>query len=263
MLVFAGFTPNSPLLFPSINTTRMDEVEETVNGLKELSDELYATHPDTVVILSESVTMYEDAISINVADPYSADLSDVGDLGYHKKYHPDFSLIDALQRFTRRNNLPVSLSTDEKLTYASAVPLHYLTEHLSEVRIVPVAPSLGLDAKSHFAFGAALKHLIMDSDKRIAIIASSDTAQTLTEDAPGGFHKDGAIFEEKLQAILRERNAAGLLQLDPELIENAKDTSHKVLCMLFGALDGVDVTPHIMSYEKPFGVGYTVVNFSL
>lgn len=262
MLSFAGFTPNSPLLFPSINTARMDDVEKTVAALQELSEELYATHPDTIVILSESITTYPDAFSVNVADPYTTDLSELGDLGYQKKYHPDFAFIDRLQRYARKNNLPVSLSTDDKLNFASAIPLHYLTEHLPDVKIVPVAPSQ-LDLKNHFAFGNTLKHLVLESDKRIAVIAAADTAHTLTKDAPGGFHKDSKAFETKLLGFIENRNAGGLLQLDPTLLENVKDTSHRELAMLFGVLDGMAANPTVLSYEKPFGVGYCVVNFSL
>ncbi len=262
MLSFAAFVPNSPLLFPSLNPTRMHEVEGTVAALHELSEELYAVHPDTILILAESRTMYPDAFSVNVADPYAADLSDLGDLGYHKSYHPDFGFIDRLQRYTRQNSVAVSLSTDHKLNFATTVPLHYLTDHTPNIKIVPIAPS-GLDSKSHYNFGLALKHLILESDKRIAVIAAADTAHTLSKDAPAGFHKDGELFEEKLKSIIETRSSAALLQLDQTLIENAKDASHRELAILFGILDGVAATPSILHYEKPFGVGHMVVNFVL
>jgi aromatic ring-opening dioxygenase LigB subunit len=262
MLVFAGFLPNSPLLFPSINTARMDELTDTVSAVKELSEDLYAVKPDTIVILAASQTLYPDAFSLNVADPYTADLSDVGDLGYQKKYHPDFGLIDALQRHARQSGAPVTLSTDEKLHSATAIPLHFLTEHLPQIRIVPITPS-GLDGKMHFTFGAVLKHVILESSERIAVIGTGDMSHALKEDAPGGFHEDAEKFEEKMLGIIKERSSAGLIQLDPELVKNAQDTSYREFAMLFGVLDGIDATPSILSYEKPFGVGYAVVNFLL
>jgi aromatic ring-opening dioxygenase LigB subunit len=262
MLVFAAFMPNSPLLFPSLNKTSISLVEGTLAALKELEEELYAVRPDTIVILAESVTMYPEAFSLNVADPYVTDLSELGDLGYQKNYHPDFSFVDRLQRYARQNNLPVSLSTDDKLSYATTVPLHYLTEHLPDIRIVPITPSQ-LDLKSHYTFGTALKHLVLESDKRVAVIAAADTSHALTNDAPGGYHEDSEIFEEKLKAVIESRSASALLQLDPALIENAQDTSVRQLAILFGVLDGMHASPHTLSYEKPFGVGEMVVNFVL
>lgn len=262
MLVFAGIVPNSPLLFQSINRDRLDEVTKTLEGLRELSDDLYAAKPDTIILLSDSEVMYPDAFSLNVADPYTTDLSAVGDLGYHKKYHPDFSFVDALQRYSRKNSLPITLSTFPTLTSASAIPLHFLTEHLPSVRIVLLSPC-ALDPKTHFSLGNALKHLILDSSKRIAVIAAADTSHALTKDAPEAFHEDSLVFEEKLLDILRTKNTAGLLQLDVGLIERAKDTSYREIAMLFGVIDGMGATPSILSYEKPFGVGYLVANFSL
>jgi MEMO1 family protein len=262
MLVFAGLAPNSPLLMPSINAARFAEVANTEAALEELAEDLYAAHPDTIILFAESRTMYADAFSLNVADPYTADLSEFGDLGYAKTYHPDFGFIDRLQRHLRKSDLPVTMSTDDRLNFATAVPLDLLTDHLPSIRIVPVAPC-ELDAKNHFNIGAAFKHLILESDRRIAVLATGDMSHALSKDSPAGLHKDGKIFDETVLAMIKEKNTAGLLQLPEKLIKNAHDTSYRQICMLFGALDGMAVTPSVLSYEAPFGVGYSVVNFVL
>ncbi|MFZ2682160.1 MAG: AmmeMemoRadiSam system protein B [Patescibacteria group bacterium] len=262
MLVFAGFTPSSPLLLPSINEAKQSEVQDTAAAFEELAEELYASHPDTLIVLAEAKTMYPDAFSINVADPFVASLAEYGDLGYAEKYHPDFAFIDRLQRFARKNDLPVSLSTDHELGPATAVPLDILTDHLPHVKIVPIAPS-DLDAKAHYNMGVTIKHLILESQKRVAIIASGDMAHTLSKTAPAGYHKDGKAFDEAILAMLKEHNASGILQLPEKLVKNAQDTSYRQLCMLIGVLDGMYTTPTILSYEAPFGVGYCVANFVL
>jgi aromatic ring-opening dioxygenase LigB subunit len=262
MLVFAGLVPSSPLLLPSINEAKMSEVTETREALEELAEELYATHPDTILLFSESKTMYPDAFSINVADPYLARLEEFGDLGYQKNYHPDFGFIDRLQRHLRKTDLPVSLSTDNHLSATSVVPLDFLTAHLPAIRLVPVAPS-DLDAKAHFNIGLAFKHLILESDRRIAVIATGDMSQALSKSAPAGLHKDGKVFDDTVLTMLKEHNASGILQIPESLIKNAHDTSHRQLCMLLGVLDGMYTTPSILSYDAPFGVGYCVANFVL
>lgn len=262
MLVFAGFVPSSPLLLPSINEAKMSEVTDTRAALEELAEELYAVHPDTIIIFSEAKTMYSDAFSVNVADPYTADLSEFGDLGYHKTYHPDFGFIDRLQRYLRKTDLPVSLSTDHVFGASMAVPLDLLTGHLPNVRVVPVAPC-DLDAKTHYNVGIAFKHLVLESDKRIAVIAAGDMSHALSKTAPAGYHRDGKIFDETILTIFREHNASGLLQLPESLIKNAHDTSYRQLCMLTGVLDGMYTNPEVLSYEAPFGVGYCVTNFVL
>lgn len=240
----------------------MAEVTDTREALEELAEELYAVHPDTIVILAESKTMYPDAFSLNVADPYLSDLSEFGDLGYNKKYHPDFGLIDKLQRYLRQTEIPVSLSTDNRLNACVVVPLDFLTGHLPNIKIVPIAPS-DLDAKAHFNAGVALKHLILESDKRIAVIATGDMSHALSQSAPAGLHKDGKVFDDTIITMLKERNASGILQMQESVIKNAHDTSYRQLCLLLGILDGVSTTPTVLSYAAPFGVGYCVANFVL
>ncbi|MDP2631331.1 MAG: AmmeMemoRadiSam system protein B [Candidatus Uhrbacteria bacterium] len=262
MLVFAAFTPHSPLLLPSINKTQMDKVEKTTSAMQELADELYASHPDVIVHISEHPTIYPDAFSINLSDPYKFDLSSLGDLGITRTFRPDIMLIDRLQRSLRAESQPITLTTDYALHYASAVPLLLLTKELPNVQLVPISFS-ELPPKDHFHFGQALKDMIFASDKRIAVIASGDMSHALTSNAPADFHKDGQIYDDKIQEIIAQRNSAGLLSLSPEIVANAKETSYLPLAIFFGLLDKVSMTPQILSYEAPFGVGYLTVNFVL
>ncbi len=262
MITFAAHVPHSPLLIPSISGDRIGAVKKTVDALSELAEELAATKPDAIVLISDHPTMFDNAFSISVADPYTCSMQDVGDLGYKKTYHPDFSVIDRLQRDLRAANEPITLSTDPSLHFAATVPLHFLTTHLPAVRIVPIAPSM-LSPKAHFTFGQALKHTLVASEKRIAVISAGDTSQTLTDFAPGGYHEAGEKYDEALRTLLEHNNAVGLLQLDEDLVAAAQESSYKKLLMLLGALDGMHTTATVMSDEAPFGVGYLVVHFSL
>lgn len=262
MIVFAAHVPHSPLLMPSISGDRIGAVKKTTDALSELAEELAAVHPDTILLLSDHPTMFSDAFSVSVADPYVCSLQDVGDLGYRKTYRPDLSVIDRVQRDLRKSGEPLTLSTDAELHFAAAVPLHFLSTHLPDVSIVPIAPCM-LSPKAHFSFGQALKHTLVASEKRIAIISAGDTSQTLTDFAPGGYHEEGERYDSALRTLLTHNNAVGLLQLDDELVAAAQESSYRKLLMLFGALDGMHTTATIMSDEAPFGVGYLVVHFSL
>lgn len=263
MIVFAAHVPHSPLLMKSISGDRIGAVRRTLDALEELADELYARHVQTIVLLSDHPTMYDEALSMNVADPYHCDLHDVGDLGYKATYHPDFALVDRLQRELRKAEQPFTLTTDDRLHFAAAVPLEFLTRHQREVRLVPIAPAGRLSPKEHFAFGQALKHTLTASSARIAVISAGDLAHTLTEFAPGGYHEEGATFDELVQTLIREKNTVGLLQIDEALRHAAQEAAYLKLVTLFGTLDGMAVQPEILSYEAPFGVGYLVTHFPI
>lgn len=262
MIVFAGITPHSPLLLESINKDQLEKVEKTRTAMRELADELYATHPDVIVILSEHPTSFPATFSINLSDPYKFDLKQFGDLGFDKKFRPAIMLIDRLQRSLRKNNQPVTLSSDAALNFAAAVPLSFLADKLPNVRLVPITYSEGT-AKEHFQFGDALKDALLNAPERIAIIAAGDMSHALTSSSPAGFNKAGEFFDNMLQGLISANNSAGLLNLDPETVKDANETLYRPLLILLGVMERISTNTHILSYESPFGVGYLVANLIL
>lgn len=262
MISFAAHVPHSPLLFRSVSGDRIGAVKKTLEALHDIAGEIYARRIETIVLISDHPTMYGDAFSINMADPYHCDLRDVGDLGYKSTYHPDFALVDRLQREARNIGEPLTLTTDDRLNFAAAVPLHFLTELKKDVRVIPIAPSQ-LSPKEHFTFGQSLKHTIAASEKRIAVISAGDLAHTLTDFAPGGFHEDGEKYDRLMQDLINERNSVGLLTVDERLLSHAQESAYNKLLILYGVLDGMAVSPEITSYEAPFGVGLLTAEFHL
>ncbi|EKD32962.1 MAG: AMMECR1 protein [uncultured bacterium] len=262
MLVFASFVPHSPLLLSSVGSDKTAKAQATIDALAELSDELVASKPETIIILSSHAPVHESAFSINFHDSYSVDLSQFGDLNTKNQFFPDIAFIDRTQRAIRSEKIPITLDSFDKLDYGASVPMLLLAQRIEQLRIVPVSSSR-LSAKDHFHFGQALKNQIFATSKRIAIIASGDNAHTLTSESPAGFNAMGAKYDATIIECIKETNAAGLLNLNKRMREKAKQCSYESLAILFGALDGVSVTPKILSYEYPFGVGYIVANFEL
>ncbi len=262
MLVFAGITPHSPLLLPEVNKDKMHLLAETIEGMKELADDLYAAHPEVILLISEHPTIYPDAFSVNLTDPYRFDMAEFGVLSLEKSFRPALHLIDQLQRDLRRQKQPFTLTSDEALNFASAVPLILLTRQLPNVQLVPLTYS-ELEAKDHFTFGQSLKEVIVDSPKRIAVIAAGDLSHALTSESPVGFSPDGEKFDQKIQELITNKNTAGMISLDKEMIKNAQQAIYRSLLILFGLLERVSISPQVLSYEAPFGVGYLVVHLAL
>ncbi len=262
MIVFAGIVPCSPLLLPSVNPERVGLAEKTRNAMKELTEELFATHPDTIVIFCEHTETPSDAFAMNVADPYSATLKSFGDLGYSQTYHTDFMLADKAQRELRKSGIAITLVTEADLPYGATVPLEFLREHLPFVHILPVAPC-SASPKAHFDFGVALRSVLLESHKRIAVIAAGDCSHTRTEDAPGGLHPEGKQSDDLLETLIAQKSSSGLLQFDSNLLEVGKDAAYRQMVMLFGVLDDMPAESRILSHEAPFGVGEIVAEFIL
>jgi aromatic ring-opening dioxygenase LigB subunit len=262
MIVFASIVPCSPLLLPSVNPEHIHEIEKTRAALSECAEELFATHPDTIVLFCDHPNAPKDAFAVNVADPYHAKLETFGDLGYHKMYRPDFMLADAIQRGMRKSGEPVVMMTESELPFSATVPLEFLTQHCPNVHILPIAPCQKT-AKEHFDFSASLREYLVSSTKRIAIVAAGDGSHTRSEKAPGGLRPEGAQCDDMLGTCVAQKNTVGLLQIDSALLNTAQDASYRQIVMLFGALESMPVTCHVLAQEAPFGVGQLTAELRL
>jgi len=262
MIVFAAFTPHSPLLVPSIGKEARSRLKQTIVAMKSLADDLYASKPDTIVMISGHAIRHETVFSANLHDEYRVDLRDFGDLSIDREFRPNLSLLDAIQRAVRRSGIPFTLDSDSRLDYGSAVPLMILTESIPSISIIPISYG-GLDPKEHLAFGRVLKETLSARHERIAVLASGDLAHCLSSDAPAGFRPEGAIFDETVRQSLASSSVATLLSLDQNIVEHASECAYRPLLILIGILERIRTRPEILSYESPFGVGLLVARFHL
>ncbi len=263
MLVFAAFTPHTPLLLPEVGKENLEKLPATNAALNEIANELYAAKPEVILVISGHGSAYDDAVTVHMDDPYKLDLSRLGSVEVDREFRPDFLLIDRLQRQLRQADLPVSLHAEDSLDYGTAVPLLRLTDRLPNIKIVPINTTAGLTAKTHFHFGQALRDTIEDSPKRVAVISSGDLSHCLTSDAPVEFNPKGHDFDEKIQEVISGNNAMGLLSIDPRVAKEVAQCGWRPLLVLFGILDSVNIRSSILSYEAPFGVGYLTATFEL
>jgi len=262
MIVFAAHAPHSPLMLPTIGKENRKRMKDTLEAMQHLAEELYASHPETIVVISSHAVVHDRAFSANLHDEYEADLSAFGDLATQREFQPDLPLVDAMQRVLRRGQTPFTLDSDATLDYGTAVPLLLLAKRLPDIRIVPISHS-GLDAKAHFKFGQALKEIFSASNRRIAVLSTGDLSHTLSSSGPGGYRKEGEVFDETVTRAVESFSSSKLLNIEPETVTAATECGYRPLLVLFGILDGMRSNPEILSYEAPFGVGYLAAQFHL
>ncbi len=261
-LVFAAITPHPPLLIPSIGKDEIKKVAKTKQALDELEERLYATHPDTIIIISPHGSYFPDVFTINFCTEYFAEMRQFGDLSTKLKFAGDYELAHRLRDATKRNHLPATMMSEENLDHGATVPLFYLMRHLTNCKIVQLG-FCNRDFKSHMEFGALIKEEILKTNKRVALIASGDMSHALSSDSPAGFNKYGKEFDAKIRELLMSQNLAGILHLDASLIEQAAECGLRSILILLGVLQNIHYTYNELSYEGPFGVGYLTAQFIL
>ena len=261
MLVFSAICPHPPMLIPAIGKDNLDKIKNTVNAMKNLEQELYASKPDAIIVISPHGDLIPDAFSLNLNADYIADFEEFGDFTTKLKFKSSPMLSLRLKERVE-DFLPFILSSTDKLDHGASVPLFYLTKHLKNIEVVPIYYCL-LDYEKHFQFGQLLKKEIVKSDKRVAVIASGDMSHVLTKDAPAGYSPKGEEFDKKFVSLLQRKDLRGILKLDHKLIDEAAECGLRSFVILLGIIEEYKYEVEILSYEGPFGVGYLVANFKL
>ncbi|HPF95235.1 MAG: AmmeMemoRadiSam system protein B [Candidatus Magasanikbacteria bacterium] len=262
MIVFAAMVPHSPLLIPSVGKEHRDALAQTLKAYEQIEQALYLAKPDTIIIISPHAQMYPDAFSGNMSPKYIGSLKAFGDFEPLFEAKADFLLLDHIHRAMRDNKVPFTLSSSEELDYGISIPYSLLTTHLPNVKLAPLSTSM-LGVAEHAQFGRELANIVRQETHRIAIIASADLSHHANEASPKGATAEGAWFETTVREAALTQNLQSLLEMDSAKCEAAGQCGQKPLAILLGALEGINLKASELSYEAPFGVGYSVIRFDL
>lgn len=261
-LVFAGITPHSPILVRGIGQEHLERAKKTMAALETLEGDLYASKPDTVLIISPQDHADCEHFTVGLNDRFVCDLKEFGDLETSLTCRPDPELAQHLREHLEDAGIPVMFRTAPTLDHGITVPLLHLTSELKDVRVLPLYPSL-LDLRTHLEFGRILHEAVQTSGRRIAVLASVGLSHRVTEDAPGGFSPRGEAFDELIVQLIGHRNTSGLVNFDEEFAAEAAENCLRPLVMLSGMLERTRAEADILSYEAPFGIGHLVAEYHL
>ncbi len=261
-LAFAAITPHPPLLLPTIGKEEdLKKLDKTRKALAQLEEDLYLSKPDTILVISSHNHLLPDAFTINMSPDYETDLRDFGDLTTKLQFHGEMTLTAAIREATKDNSIPTVLISEKLLDHPTAVPLFFLSSHLTNTNILPIGYS-ELDFKAHWDLGNLINDQIMNTNKRIAVIASGDLSHALTSEAPAGYNESGPEFDKKIQDLLANKNVANMLQFDPNFVKAAAaDPGFRAILILMGIIHDQNYTYRSYCYEAPMGVGYLTANF--
>lgn len=261
MLVFSAICPHPPILIPAIGKDNIKKIKSTVDAMKQLEQELYASKPEIIILISPHGEIIPDAFSLNLNTEYKAGFDEFGDFSTKMVFKSNPLLALKIKERVE-DELPIVLSSSEKLDHGAAVPLFYLSKHLKDIEIIPICYSF-LDFNEHFKFGRLIKKEIAKSEKRIAVIASGDLSHALIKGAPAGYSAKGAEFDQQLRDLLIKKDIDGILKMKPKFVEEAAECGFRSIAVLLGIIEEYKFEVDVLSYEGPFGVGYMVANIKL
>jgi len=262
MLKFASICPHPPIIIPTIGKkSDIEKVSETIEAMEKLSQDFAKASPKTVFIISPHGPIDFDRFTLINSPILKGHFYNFGDFKTELVFENDLEVINELKEFCSKEEIPLKVLNSEEIDHGTLVPLYYLSKHYQDFKIVPLVYSFS-DIESHLKFGEILAKTA-NQKKSIAIIASGDLSHRLTPEAPAGFSPKAKKFDEKIIESLKKKDIEEILNIEPELIEEAGECAYRSILILLGALKDIDWQPEVLSYQAPFGVGYLVFNFKL
>ena len=264
MIRFAAITPHPTVIIPSIGKSNLNLARKTANAMKQIGEKFRAVKADTIVLISPHGPVQYDKFMINYSPTLRGDLGSFGDQRRFV-FENNRELVDEIMKLARESRLPVGLVRELELDRGALVPLHYLVSEKDTAynpKLIHMSFSM-LPLEYHFNFGRVLGKVLQESPRVISIIASSDLSHRVSPGSPAGYSPQGRIFDKKLVDLLKRKDIKGILEIEPELIEEAGECGLRSIAMMLGAISNLRWDIRSMSYEAPMGVGYLAVNINI
>ncbi len=252
-LTLGMITPHTPLLRETIGKENRARFNKTIAAFSYLQTKLTEINIDTIVVLAPHGRSESNSFVLNIHRGYESDYSEFGDFSNGTTYKSDLDLMNRIRKLDT-TGLPLGVTSEERIPYSISLPLEEILERNTPVKIVPIHYGK-LEREIYFQFGQQLQEILQNTNKKVAVIASSDLSHRLTKESPGGFSPQGAKFDRKIKQLLDKQAISDILTLDQNFVDEAGECGLGAILVLLGIFDQINYSLKVLSYENPFGVG--------
>ncbi|MDA8442238.1 MAG: AmmeMemoRadiSam system protein A [Peptococcaceae bacterium] len=265
-IVMGALTPHPPIIIAEVGGNERDKAGRTIDGMRQLTQDLLAAKPKTLVIISPHGPVFQDAIFILGWEKLSGNFAKFAASDVKLEFTNDLKLAQAIEQAARARGIValVGKKDDAKrygidlaLDHGVMVPLDFLRRSGFAGEIVVMGMAMFANDEL-YEFGRAIQDAIAVGTDDVAVIASGDLSHRLTPDAPAGYNARGSEFDQTILAHLQNNDFAGIMNMEQDLQAAAGECGYRPLNILLGVFDGYQVKTNVYSYEGPFGVGYMV-----
>lgn len=260
----ALITPHPPVLLPEAGGGREREIAATDQAMRTAAAQVAAWQPEVLIIASPHTVLYRDYFHIAPGDGAVGDMGRFGapEVRIHASY--DTALREAIIRCAEAEGLHAGTlgQRDPELDHGVLIPLYYLRKAGVDCPIVRIGLS-GFSPLEHYRLGKCVQAAVNALGRRAVFLASGDLSHKLKADGPYGYAPEGPEFDTAVTETMADGDFLRFLTLDPALCERAAECGLRAFQMMAGALDGLAVTPDLLSHEGTFGVGYAVATFAV
>ncbi len=265
-IIQAGIYPHPPILVPEVGDGEEKKISATARAVEKMARRVKDSGADTLVIISPHGPSFRDAVSLLAEEEISGSLARFGAPSAAFRFKMDLKAIEDIGAEAKRQDIPAVILNKQRaasygvlpeLDHGALVPLYFLGKAGVNLPLIHITYG-SLKPGRLYKFGMAVAKALSGLGRRAAVVASGDLSHRLTLDAPVGFSPEGEKFDRHIVDLIRKYDMPAILALDEDLLNEAGECGYRSFLICFGMLDGYRISPEIISYEGPFGVGYLV-----
>lgn len=263
MSILAGyFVPHPPIIIPEVGRGEEKKIQQTIDAYRSIAKQIQSQNPDTIVVSSPHAPSYREHVFIDGNIRQYGNLHHFGASHVEVNVSLDVELGKSIQKQVSSKGFSIGSVKQFKqpLDHGSLIPLLFVLQEYNDFELVRLSPS-SFSNETHVRLGEIIADAIPE-DKRVVWIASGDLSHTLKKNGPYGFTKEGVLFDQIFQQIVRQIDLDALFHLDDALVAKAAVCGLGSFSMMLGAmLHQGPVESSLLSYQDTFGVGYAVASF--
>ena len=266
MLEMVTLFPHPPIVLPEVGKKEAAKVSTTYQAMEKLAQEIVKLNPEVIVTVSPHGPVFNDAFTLNALESLQGDLTNYGAPQVKVAFSSAPKEREAVLAECRHNQLfcvPLEENSyqkynlSENLDQGLVVPLSFLYRLGWRGKLLPVNMAF-LPYEELYDFGKCINKALEKLNISWVFLASGDLSHRLLQGASAGYSPRGMVFDEIVRQSVREGDVKRLLNIDPDLVEEAGECGLRPFIMALGVLDGYAIEAEELSYEGPFGVGYMV-----
>lgn len=270
-LVFGAIAPHGHLAIPEACSPEERGLGvATQEAMAELGRRFDAARPDVVIVCTPHNVHVEGAMAIIMAGTVAGSLSEWTKERIELRCKTDRAFGRAALDALNAAGIPavgLSYGGNDQATatapmdWGVLIPLWFMGGRSEpQVPVVVFSPARDRSVEEHVRAGQILAEVAAASGKRVALIASSDHGHGHLASGPYGFDPASAVYDNRVVELVKANNLAGLLEIDPAFVGQAKADSFWQMIMLHGAL-GEGWRGDFLAYEAPTYFGMLCASF--
>ncbi|WP_352418309.1 AmmeMemoRadiSam system protein A [Proteiniborus sp.] len=263
--------PHPPIVIPEIGRGEEKKIQRTTDAFNKVAEDIARIEPDTIIIVTPHGPLFNDAIAMSFENKIKGNLGRFSAPQVNLSLEIDIPLTRKIIEYSAKEDIiTVVMTRDSAKTYdieyeldhGSMVPLYFINKKHTKYKLVHITYGM-LPKMQLYKFGMCIKKAVEDSDKNAVFIASGDLSHMLTDDGPYGYSPYGEKFDNEIISLLKDGDVLGIFNMDRTTIEKAGECGLRSYYVMLGAMNGYDIKGNLLSYEGTFGVGYSIMSFSL